>query len=60
MTPTQIKRKYTRLGKYGNRYSTYLRIDHQEFTIADHTTKRRAEWFREMLVIALHRLLNKS
>jgi hypothetical protein len=41
---------------WGNKWNTYLQIDHQGFTVVEQTTKKQAEFFGEMLAIALSRV----
>lgn len=54
MTKKEIKKKYTRL----NNGRLYLCIDNQEFEIIITPTKDK--WFRDQLVRALSRLINKK
>jgi hypothetical protein len=52
----RLKKKYVRVKKVGDKWSTYLQIDHQGFTVVEQTTKKRAEFFGKMLAIALSRV----
>lgn len=52
-----IKKKYTRVVKMGDKWNTYLQIDHQGFRVVDQTSKKRAMWFANMLAIALDRMI---
>jgi hypothetical protein len=52
----RMKKKYVRIKKMGDRWNTYLQIDHQGFTVVEQTTKKRAEFFGKMLAIALTRV----
>ena len=58
MTAPEIKEKYTRVVPMGKKWNCLLQIDHQGFTIAEGCKKKQAEWYAEMLAIALERLLN--
>ena len=53
----RLKKKYVRVKKIGDKWNTYLQIDHQGFTVVEQTTKKRAEWFGRMLAIALTRVI---
>jgi hypothetical protein len=50
-----IRKKYVRTIKIGDKWNTFLQIDHQGFCVVEQTTKRRAEWFGKMLAVALAR-----
>jgi len=52
----RIKKKYVRVKKIGDKWNTYLQIDHQGFSVVEQTTKKRAEFFAKMLAIALTRV----
>lgn len=52
----QMKKKYVRVKKMGDKWNTYLEIDHQGFCVVEQTTKKRAEFFGKMLAIALSRV----
>lgn len=52
----QMKKKYVRVKKIGDKWNTYLQIDHQGFSVVEQTTKERAEFFGNMLAIALSRV----
>lgn len=40
----------------GDKWNTYLQIDHQSFCVVDQTSKKRAMWFANMLAVALDRM----
>jgi hypothetical protein len=48
----RMKAKYVRVKKMGEKWNTYLQIDHQGFSVVEQTTKKRAEFFGKMLAIA--------
>ena len=52
----RMKAKYVRVKKMGDKWNTYLQIDHQGFCVVEQTTKKRAEFFGKMLSIALARV----
>ena len=52
----RMKKKYVRVKKMGDKWNTYLQIDHQGFCVVERTTKKRAEFFGKMLAIALSRV----
>ena len=52
----RMKKKYVQVKKLGDRWKTYLQIDHQGFCVVEQTTKKRAEFFGKMLAIALARV----
>lgn len=54
---SQIRRRYTRIAKYGKVYAAYLQIGCQGFCVVDDTTKQRANWYRDELAAALENLL---
>jgi hypothetical protein len=51
-----LRKKYVKTKKIGNKWNTYLQIDHQGFCVVEQTTKKRAEWFGKMLAVALTRV----
>jgi hypothetical protein len=53
----RLRRRYTRVVKIGDKWNTYLQIDHQGFCVVEQTTRRRAQWFSKMLATALARML---
>jgi hypothetical protein len=57
MNFTKIRRRYTRVVKTGDKWKTYLQIDHQGFCVVEETNRRRAQWFAKQLSIALERML---
>jgi cysteinyl-tRNA synthetase len=52
----RMKEKYVRVKKMGDKWNTYLQVDHQGFSVVEQTTKKRAEFFGKMLAIALARV----
>lgn len=57
----ELREKYTRIAKYDDEYAAYLQIDHQGFNVTYETTnKKHAEWSRDMLAIAIERLLENE
>ena len=60
MTISEVKRKYTKLEKMTDGWCLYLQIDHQGFLIIEATSKKQANWWAEMLAIALKRLIEKN
>ena len=52
----RMKKKYVQVKKMGDKWNTYLQIDHQGFCVVEQTTKKRAEFFGRMLSIALARV----
>jgi hypothetical protein len=53
----RIRRRYTRVVKIGDKWNTYLQIDHQGFCVVEQTCRHRAQWFGKMLAVALERML---
>ena len=60
MTKREAKSKYTRVVKMGDKWTAYLQIDHQGFTIVDNTSKNRANWYADMVAAALARLVDNE
>lgn len=52
----RMKKKYTRVEKMGDKWNTYLQIDHQGFIVVEQTTNERAKFYAKMLAIALTRV----
>jgi hypothetical protein len=52
----RLRKKYVSTKKIGDKWNTYLQIDHQGFCIIAQTTKERALWYGKMLAIALARV----
>ena len=52
----RMKKKYVRVRKMGDKWNTYLQIDHQGFIVVEQTTKERAGFYAKMLAIALTRV----
>ena len=57
---SRLRRRYTRVVKMGDHWSTYLQIDHQGFCVVEQTTRARAQWFGKMLAVALDRMLSAN
>ena len=55
-TVRRLRKKYVTTKKIGDKWNTYLQIDHQGFCIVEQTSKKRAEWFGKMLAVALSRV----
>ena len=53
----RLRRRYVRTVKIGDKWNTYLQIDHQGFCVVEQTTRHRAQWFGKMLAVALERML---
>ena len=49
----QLQNRYVRVVKIGDRWNTYLQIDHQGFCVVEQTSHQRARWFGKMLAIAI-------
>ena len=60
MTPREreIKKKYTRVTKFGDMPILFLSIDQQEFKVE--ITPSKVKWFQKMLAIALARMIDKE
>ena len=52
-----VRHRYTRVVKMGDKWNTYLQIDHQGFCVVEQTCRHRAQWFGKMLAVALERML---
>ena len=52
----RLRKKYVRTVKIGDKWNTYLQIDHQGFCVVEQTTKKRADFYGKMLAIALSRV----
>ena len=57
---SKIRRRYVRTVKIGERWNTYLQIDHQGFCVVEDTCHIRAKWFGKQLSIALARMINDN
>ena len=57
MNLNEIRRRYTRIVKIGERWNCYLKIDHQEFRVVEQATYRQAHRYGKMLSVALERML---
>ena len=56
----RIKKRYVRVVQIGDKWNTYLQIDHQGFCVVEQTTRQRANWYGKMLAVALARLIDSS
>lgn len=54
-----LKEKYVIVTKIGDKWNTYLQIDHQGFCVVEQTTKKRANWFGDRLASALSRVYSQ-
>jgi len=54
---SRLRRRYTRVVKMGDKWNTYLQIDHQGFCVVEQTCRQRAQWVGKMLAVALERML---
>lgn len=54
---SRLRRRYVRTVKIGDKWNTYLQIDHQGFCVVEQTSRHRAQWFGKMLAVALERML---
>jgi hypothetical protein len=58
MTTAQIKRRYTKTKRCGGERRVWLRVDQQSFRLEyKPDTRAEAEHCRDMLAIALHRMI---
>lgn len=57
---SRLRRRYTRVVKIGDKWNTYLQIDHQGFCVVEQTCRQRAQWFGKMLAVALERMLSAN
>lgn len=53
----ELRGKYTRLAKVAGEWTPFLQIDQQGFQTYASKTKKGAEWTRDMLAIALDRMI---
>jgi hypothetical protein len=56
----RLRKIYTYIGGQHGAWNAYFKIDHQGFHVAETTSKLSAEWYRDMLAIALDRLIEKE
>lgn len=54
---SQIRKRYTRVVKIGEKWNAYLQIDHQGFTVVEQASYHRAVWYSKMLAVALQRMI---
>ena len=53
-----LKKKYTRIVELDCEYAAFFKVDNQSFSIVDGaTTKKRADWYCDMMAKALDRLI---
>jgi hypothetical protein len=57
MTIAQIKRRHTKIKRCGGDWYCWLRVDQQSFRLEVCGTKAEVEWHRDMLAIALKRMI---
>ena len=57
---SRLRRRYVRTVKIGDKWNTYLQIDHQGFCVVEQTSRQRAQWFGKMLAVALERMLTAN
>ena len=57
MKYSEIRQRYTRVVKIGERWNCYLKIDHQEFRVVEQATYRHAQRYGKMLSQALERMI---
>lgn len=56
----QLK-KYVKIKKVGGgKFRTYFTVHHQSFCIAKTSSKKKAVWFGDMLMKAIHRLIEEN
>jgi hypothetical protein len=55
-----LRKKYTRTVKMCGKWNTYLQIGVQGFCVVEQTTKKRAEWYADMLAKALARVIEEN
>ena len=60
MKPSDLQKRFTRVVKIGDKWNTYLQIDHQSFCVVEQTCHKRAKWFSKMLGVALKRLIEQN
>ena len=60
MNVAEVKEKYVRVVKINGKWNAYLQIDQQGFCVCEQTTKKRANWYADMLSVALERLMAKK
>ena len=60
MTVNEVKEKYVRVVKINGKWNAYLQIDQQGFCVCEQTTKKRANWYADMLTAALQRLITNE
>ena len=57
VTLAQIKRRYTKIKRCGGVWHIWLDVNQQSFLFAFNGTKAEVEWWRDMLAIALRRMI---
>lgn len=63
LTPRQkdLKKKYTRIAELDCEHVAFFLVEHQSFSIHDGaTTKKRADYYRDMFAIAIDRMIEKE
>ena len=57
MNYNEIRRRYTRVVKIGERWNCYFQIDYQSFCVFEQTNYSQAKRYGKMLSVALERML---
>jgi hypothetical protein len=60
MTRNDIRERYTHIVKTEKKWNCYFHVGVQDFTICKCRTKREAEWYAEMLAIAIEALIKEQ
>lgn len=61
VTGSEIREKHTRRRHVGGRkYNVYLAVECQSFCVVESVTLKAAEWWRDMLTIALKKLISPN
>jgi len=56
----RLRKECTRINGQRGGWNALLVLDHQSFYVVEQTPKVRAEWFRDMLAIALQRMISQN
>lgn len=59
MDRAEIKNKYTCVHPWGKGYRTMLTVGCQSFFVCDERTKKDANWYADMLSIAIENILKE-
>jgi hypothetical protein len=60
VTKAEIKRRYTRIAKVGDKWHCDLSVGCQSFSICERDLKAEANWFAEMLAIAIQTVIKEA